>query len=251
MELSIMEFESFFETVPTSLDKINFKNQLKSIKHILLKPNIVTKDKHPITTHPKMCESIIKYIRDITDAEILIGDGCGVPEYNTLEAFECLGYNYLENKYNIKLIDLNELPARQFKNPSCKIHREMYLPQIIKTHYIISVPVLKVHSLAQITCSLKNMMGFLPPKHYKGVHGYWNKAVFHKNIHESIIDLNKYINPDLTVLDASIGMAEYHLGGPTCNPPINKIVAGYKAKEVDRVGAELLGLDWRNIPHLI
>lgn len=58
------------------------------------------------------------------------------------------------------------------------VHKEMYLPQLIETHFIISVPVLKAHSLAEITGSMKNMMGLLPPKHYKGKYGIWNKSIF-------------------------------------------------------------------------
>ena len=45
-------------------------------------------------------------------------------------------------------------------------------------------------------------------------------------------------------------MAEYHLGGAKCSPPVNKIVVGFDAKEVDRKAAELLGFDWRDIKHL-
>ena len=94
------------------------------------------------------------------------------------------------------------------------------------------------------------MMGLLPPKHYKGKYGIWNKSIFHNKIHESIVDLNEYVSPHLTVLDATVGMAEFHLGGARCNPPVNKIIAGFDAKEVDRKASELLGFDWRKIRHL-
>ncbi|MFP4258532.1 MAG: hypothetical protein ACLFRE_05960, partial [Desulfovermiculus sp.] len=56
-------------------------------------------------------------------------------------------------------------------------------------------------------------------------------------------DLNTYRCPDLSIMDASVGMAEYHLGGPTCDPPLGKLVGGYDPWEVDREGARLLGLD--------
>ena len=31
----------------------------------------------------------------------------------------------------------------------------------------------------------------------------------------------------LTLLDASIGLAQSHLGGPPCEPPVNRILASY------------------------
>jgi uncharacterized protein (DUF362 family) len=126
----------------------------------------------------------------------------------------------------------------------------MHLPKIAFTHFIISVPVLKAHSLAVFTGSLKNMMGFAPPKYYSGRYGSWKKAWFHGNMQQSLIDLNRHIAPALTIMDASIGMAEFHLGGPCCSPPAGKIIAGYNPWQVDRDAAALLGLDWRNIAHI-
>lgn len=43
----------------------------------------------------------------------------------------------------------------------------------------------------------------------------------------------------------------YHLGGRQCQPPVNKIIAGFDAKEVDRISAGLLELNWKEIQHLL
>jgi len=110
--------------------------------------------------------------------------------------------------------------------------------------------VLKAHSLADITGSMKYMIGLAPPAHYSGRHGSWKKAVFHGNMQQSIIDLNQYRTPDLTIMDATIGLAEYHLGGSRCDPPVNKLLGGFDAREVDREAARLLGMDWKIIGHL-
>jgi len=93
-------------------------------------------------------------------------------------------------------------------------------------------------------------MGLAPPKYYSGRFGSWKKAIFHGRMQESIMDLVRYRGPDFTLMDASVGMAEFHLGGPECNPPIGKLLAGDDALGIDRVGADLLGLDWRTIGHL-
>lgn len=45
-------------------------------------------------------------------------------------------------------------------------------------------------------------------------------------------------------------MAEFHLGGAHCNPPVKKIIAGYNPWQVDRKAADLLGVDWRRIGHV-
>ncbi|MBW2181761.1 MAG: DUF362 domain-containing protein [Deltaproteobacteria bacterium] len=87
-------------------------------------------------------------------------------------------------------------------------------------------------------------------EYYSGSFGTWNKSVFHDNMHQAIIDLNRYRHPDVTLMDATIGLADFHLGGKQCDPPVNQLVAGFDPVEVDREAAGLLSLDWKRIPHL-
>jgi len=216
----------------------------------LIKPNLTSDLPHPITTSPECCKIIIEYIRKYSEAKIIIAEGCGDAKCETDQVFANLGYTVLAKKLGVDLVDLNYEPVKMLQNIDCPVFPKMYLPEIAFNHYIISVPALKAHSLAGITGSLKNMMGFAPPKYYSGRYGIWKKAVFHGKMQQSIIDLNKYIAPDLSVMDCSIGMAEFHLGGDRCDPPLNKIIAGYNPWNVDREAAGLLGLDWNNIEHI-
>ncbi|MCI5139915.1 MAG: DUF362 domain-containing protein, partial [Candidatus Electrothrix sp. AR1] len=122
-------------------------------------------------------------------------------------------------------------------------------PKIATDSFLLSVPVLKAHTLAGVTLTMKNMMGLAPPEHYHQGGG-WKKAAFHNRVHEAVADLNRYRSPDFTVLDATIGMAEAHLWGPTCNPPVKKLVAGFDPVAMDSYGAALLGKDWQSIGHI-
>ena len=127
---------------------------------------------------------------------------------------------------------------------------EMWLPEAVFEHTLISLPVLKAHSLCRFTGSMKNMMGLAPPEHYGGRWGNWKKAAFHEHLDQAIVELNRYRSPDYTVLDATIGLADFHLGGPTCQPPVNRMLAGFDARAVERVAAGLLGIDWQRVGHL-
>ena len=250
MDLVNIDFESFEKSVTDALNAIAAHKQIAEQSAILIKPNLTTASPHPITTAPECCEVIIEYIRKYSKAEIVIAEGSGDVKYETDEIFENLGYTAMAEKQGVPLIDLNYGPVKKLNNPDCPVFPEMYLPEIAFNHYIISVPVLKAHSLAGMTGTLKNMIGFAPPKYYSGRYGIWKKAVFHEKMQESVIDLNKYLVPDLSVMDCSIGMAEFHLGGPQCDPPIKRIIAGYNPWKVDREAAGLLGLDWNNIGHI-
>ena len=250
MDLVTVDFESFARSVEDALDAIGAYKPISEQSAILIKPNLTTSSLHPITTSPECCEAVIEYVRNHSKAEIVIAEGCGDAKYETGEIFESLGYTAMAGKHGVPLVDLNYGPARRLENHECPVFPEMYLPEIAFNHYIISVPVLKAHSLAGLTGSLKNMMGFAQPKYYSGCHGVWKKAVFHGRMQESVTDLNTYLVPDLSLMDCSIGMAEFHLGGAQCDPPINRIIAGYNPWEVDREAAGLLRLNWENIGHI-
>ncbi len=250
MEMTTVRWESYDKSVPAALDAIGAAEVLARQTAVLIKPNLINASPHPVTTPPDCCAAIIQYIRQHTDAAIVIGEGCGDPNRETPEIFKALGYDALARRYGVELVDLNTAPTVRLTDPEATVFPECHLPEIALSHYLISVPVLKAHSLAEITGTLKNMIGLAPPKHFGGRHGSWKKAVFHGRMQASIRDINRYRTPDLSLMDASIGLADYHLGGRQCDPPVEKLIAGFDPVAVDREAARLLGLNWRGIPHL-
>jgi uncharacterized protein (DUF362 family) len=203
-----------------------------------------------VTTPPEFCKAVIDVVRQHTDAAVVIAEGCGDAHMETPEVFAVLGYTDLSRRTGVPLLDLNTAPQVRLVRRGCTVFPEMWLPEAVFEHVVISLPVLKAHSFSRVTGSMKNMMGLAPPKHYAGGGKSWKKSVFHARMHESILELNRYRPPDFTVMDASVGLADFHLGGPRCRPPVNRILAGREAREVDRRAASLLGMDWRAIPHL-
>jgi len=250
IDVAEVDFESYADSVPRALDAVNAGAVLAEQQAVLLKPNLINASPHPITAHPDCCVAVIEYIRRHSNAKIVIGEGCGEPSVTTLDVYDSLGYTRIAGELDVELVDLNDAPLVCLEDPSCSVFPEMYIPEIVMSHFLISLPVLKAHSLATITGTLKNMIGVAPPKHYSGRFGSWQKAVFHGEMQQSIMELNKYRHPDLSLLDASIGMPDFHLGGSHCDPPVAKLVAGFDPWAVDRKAADLLGLDWRTIRHL-
>ncbi len=186
MDLVKIDFESFEKSIGAALDAIAAPERFAKQKAILIKPNLTTDLPHPITTSAKSCEVIIEYIRKYSTAEIVIAEGCGAMSLETDEVFERLGYTTMAQRQGVTLVDLNYGPAKKLKNPACPVFPEMYLPEIAFRHYIVSVPVLKAHSLAEVTGTLKNMMGFAQPKYYSGSQGIWKKAVFRDQFYEKL-----------------------------------------------------------------
>ncbi|MDH4227259.1 MAG: DUF362 domain-containing protein [Deltaproteobacteria bacterium] len=219
-------------------------------KRVLLKPNLVEAMAPPVTTPVELVEALVDGLRErLPGVEIIIGEGCGAASYDTPHAFDELGYTKMAKRRNVGLVDLNKEPLRKLSNPELTRWPEFYLPDILFDSFIISVPVLKAHSLAGVTLTMKNMMGAVPPLHYRAG-GHWKKSAFHSMMQESVLDLNMHRTPDFTVIDATIGMSEAHLWGPHCDPKPGIIIAGYDPVMTDAYGAKVLKRRWQDIGHI-
>ncbi len=245
----IEAFTDFAQSIPRALDAIGAAAVLKTQERIVLKPNLVNASPPPITFPAAAAEAMLAYIRDCSGARVVIAEGCGDPGIETSELFRLHGYDSLARRYDAELVDLNHAPLVRLENPDCRVFPSSMMPRLVMESFLVSAAVLKAHSLADVTLSMKNLIGCAPPAYFQQG-GYWRKSAFHSRMHEAIFDLNRYRKPDLAFLDASVGMAEYHLGGPTCDPPVERIVAGFDPVAVDAVGATMLGKDWRTIGHI-
>lgn len=245
----IEPFVSFADSVPRALQAVVDDGLLSRQKRIIIKPNLVNSQAPPVTLPVQCVEALIVALQDLTTAQIVIAEGVGDRTLETEDVFKHLGYDRLPVQYGVELLDLNHAPLLKLEDPACRVFPEMWLPEVLFDAFLISAPVLKAHSLADVTISMKNLIGCAPPSHYQAGNS-WKKSAFHTQMHQSIFELNRYRKPDLCLVDASIGMAEYHLGGPTCDPPVGCIIAGQDPVAVDAAGALLLGQDWRQIDHI-
>lgn len=245
-----IELETYRRSLPPILEAAGLLEAIEGHRTILIKPNLVEALEPPITTHVDIVETLVDFLLAHAPAiQIIVGEGTGSLDYDTFHCFEELGYLKLEKKDRVRLLDLNLEPSRKLSNPECRRWPDMYLPELLFNCFLISVPVLKAHSLCRVTLTMKNMMGCAPPVHYQQG-GAWGKSSFHRKLDEAVFDLNRYRSPDFTIIDAAVGMARAHLWGPTCSPPVNKIIAAYDPVAVDAHGTSLLKKSWKDIGHL-
>ncbi len=260
MSVIIKEFTTFKETIPKILSEGNLKDLIKDQKQILIKPNLTLVKDPPTTTPVELVEEIIKFCKNHSQAKIVVAEGAGGDD--TKRAFKVLGYDRLKKEYDVDLIDLNKEKRILKENPEAKKLKKVYLPEIAFNSFIINVPVLKEHSGAILTAAMKNVYGFyLNSKYINKVggvlgglllqHGWWNKSELHMyGVDETIVDLNNYIKFSYNIVDGSIGQNGNEIDGPSCSPPINKIIAGEDPKKVDIEGAKIIGLNPKNIEYL-
>ncbi len=223
--------------------EIMVENGLKALEinpykeKVVIKPNLITNRPYPVTTPPKTVECIVNYFKGKAK-EIFIAEGAGMCRGGTNKAFLDLGYSELAEKSGIKLVDLNDDDYEIRKNPDALKLKEFKFPLTLKNSFLISAAVLKRHSMAKVTLSLKNMLGA----------SIGMKAKFHLlGINKSIVDINLYKKPDLALIDG-IESSSLELGGEVTRYDL--MIFSEDPVAADAVGANILGLNPLSVPHI-
>jgi uncharacterized protein (DUF362 family) len=239
-----VKFIDYETSVTKALGLIKAENKLPQTGLIIIKPNLTNADPPPVTTNVKAAEAVYKYCKSHSKAEIAIGEGCG--SGITIDTFRANGYTRLADKYGIRLIDFNEEKAVVLKNKDTFQLKQVYIPEIVKDAFIISLPVLKDHCFTTTTIAMKNMFGIAPAPFYRGS---WNKSKLHSpSTHKSVVDMCLYKKPDLCIVDASVALSGTHLSGKPRN--LGLILTSLDPVAIDAVGSELLGHDPNKIQYL-
>ena len=123
---------------------------------------------------------------------------------------------------------------------------ELALPQaVLEADVVISMPKLKTHHWAGLTCSMKNFFGVVPG----AVYG-WPKNLLHfRGIEESILDIVATVRPHLAIVDGVIGMEG---DGPIMGRPkaAGVLLMGRDVVAVDASAARVMGLRPERVRYL-
>ena len=231
---------------PLIKDAINELGGIESIipkdKTILLKPNLVvaSEPELAVTTHPVVFEAISKLLVE-ENYNVIYGDspGLGNPEKVAAKS----GLKVVADKYNIKFADFSN--GVQVSVPNSKVCKQF---DIVNANFeadtIINLPKMKSHALQRITGAIKNPFGM--------VLGY-NKATMHSRFTnafifaEMLIDLNKYLDISLHIMDGIIAMEGNgpRNGDPT---PMNVLLISKDPVALDTVFCKLVGINHMIIP---
>lgn len=106
---------------------------------------------------------------------------------------------------------------------------------------VISVPKVKTHKYATMTCSLKNMYGMIPDA---------RRIIYHRWLSKAIVDINTAFKGRLvTLIDGMIAMEG---NGPVYGDPVemNMLLSSQDLVASDTICARLIGLDPKSIEHL-
>jgi uncharacterized protein (DUF362 family) len=229
-------------------------------RNILIKPNNVAVDV-PLCATPVEClEGILEFLKSIGKNQAVITESPGSGKAE--EGFENYRYYRLARRYSVKFINLDEQPHemmyfvsdKDFHPHPARISRMLRDPNF----FIISATRLKTHDRVVATLSLKNLVFAAPLKDPDFTWGNnkdlrSDKPICHgggsKGINFNIFTMAQWLRPNLAVLDGYQGMEG---NGPFAGTPVEHrvAVAGLDWLAVDRVGVELMGIDFSNVGYL-
>ncbi|MDP4223356.1 MAG: DUF362 domain-containing protein [Bacteroidota bacterium] len=253
-----------------------FSEQIKKSigsKRVVLKPNNVLIYVPLACTHVDTLEGILEFLKSINKINnvIIAESPASGPAF---EGFENYGYYKLLSAYPVKLVNLD---TEAFENMYV-IDEKDFRPHLVRVSriiidpnsYVVSIARMKTHNTVVASLSLKNIVfgspikdiGFtlynedirFSPKAQVSKPGsvsykrFLHGSGFHA-VNYNMAMLARKLHPALAVIDGYEGMEG---NGPTLGTAIrHKVcVAGCDWLSADRVGVELMGVDFTKIGYL-
>lgn len=214
---------------------------------VLLKPNLVEFEPGSvINTHPAVIAGAAAACRRLGAREVVVAEGPG--HRRDLEyLLESTGTLPLLREERLPFVDLNHddvarVPLRTWYTAL----GSLALPQtLLDADVVVSLPKLKTHHWAGLTCAMKNLFGVVPG----AVYG-WPKNVLHfQGITESILDIVAAVRPHLAIVDGIVGMEG---DGPILGTPkpVGALILGRDLVAVDATAARVMALRPDRVPYL-
>ena len=242
--LKAPDSKEILRLVEKAVDLVGGMNHIvKPGDTVALKPNIVTGkfSGEGVTTDPRVLEALIELSYTAGAKRVLVVEGAGYGS-PTMEAFELSGVKEAAERGGAEVVDVDsdELVEVRVPNPlileTVLVSRRFYEADVK-----VNVPVMKTHDQMIVTLGMKNLKGIIPKP---------QKRLFHRvGLAKAIVDLNKAVPLDLTVIDAIHAMEGL---GPSFGDIVEMdlIIAGTDVYSLDVIGAKVMGFSPRELEYV-
>lgn len=208
---------------------------------VVVKPNIGW-DRTPIhaaNTNPKVVAEVVRLAYDAGAKHVVVTDAsCNEPN----RCFQRSGIWKAAYDMGAEVI----LPAsHRFRTMRLKgevLDEWLVYTPLVNADKVINVPIAKHHNLAKYTGAMKNWYGSLGGRRNR----------LHQNIDVSIADLAQFIQPTLTIVDATrVLMRNGPQGGNVADAKdMHTVIATTDQVAADAYGCQLIGRTADEIPYL-
>ena len=229
--ISVVQGDNIYAMLRTGLELLGGLERLDiKGKSVLIKPNIVNRYPSPSNTNPLVIKHLIKILHECGVSKIFVGDMSAIFALPTKKNAMKSGIWEAISEEDMTFVSFEEYGWVEVDIPHGRFIKKAIVSEFIYTvDRVINVPVIKTHSYANYTISLKNFIGAIHPQQrpYFIAPDFWD---------EVIAELNVAYTPHLNILD---GTKIFVKGGPTRGTiatPNLIIITG------DRIAADVVGL---------
>jgi hypothetical protein len=180
--------------------KFTFKapEAISRARRVLIKPAASYPVPYPVTTSRDLLATIIKGIRQVSDADIILLEGHSKAE-PIQPVYKALDYNFPR----VLTLDVKDCVWVEVDNPLEKYLAipTFWVPNVIlSSDYLITVAPLKIIN-GKLNLSIMNLLTALPSSKYDGKAGGW-KALYKLGIDKVLADLYFTLPFDLGIIEA-------------------------------------------------
>ncbi|MBR6208867.1 MAG: DUF362 domain-containing protein [Oscillospiraceae bacterium] len=235
------------EALTAALDTVGGLDWVKSGMRIGIKINLCAarRPEQAATTHPAAAAELTRLLTE-RGAQVVLGDSPGEPFTPMV-----LNYIYALGGYRLCEEAGGEL-NRNFATHPVTLPEARTLKSVSVCDWVtdcdavINFCKLKSHGLMNMTAGVKNLFGIIPGTMKSELHFRYRDPYAFSDL---MVDLNEYLRPVLTLVDA-VDIMEGN--GPTKGTPrhLGALIAGRDVYAVDRLCARLLGVGEEEIPYL-
>jgi len=210
--------------------------------HIVLKPNL-NNDLVALSgncTDLRVLTALVEGLQARGFQNISIADGSNVGvDRRGIDTFKRLRVDALAQRLGVQTCNLNAQDGRQHPLHGGATPR---IAAIIEdADFLVSVPTVKTHVEAGLSCAMKNWVGIVVGQ---------DKRQMHYALNQNIQAINEVVKPDLVVVDGIVGMEG---NGPGDGEPVRLgfLVGATHAPLCDLAVARMVGLECERIPYLM
>jgi uncharacterized protein (DUF362 family) len=207
-------------------------------------------------TDPAVVEGVIRAIRDVTDAEIVLGDAPTERPSDPLSVisdqsgrrasvvhpiYEALGYPERLAPYGVRLVNFGEgeLVEVPMRHDGAMFSRYWLHRELAEADAFVSIAKMKAHVSMGVTLCIKNLFGWTPPGVYGAPRMYLHDRLI--RLPRVLADLAAHFRPCLNVVDGIVALNNTEWDGEPLKPGV--IVAGTNIVATDSVAARVMGVD--------
>lgn len=213
---------------------------VKPGQRVLVKPNLVhaSDPAKAIVTHPTVVGAVVRMVQE-AGGRVLIADNpfiLPVTQSGWDSLYERVGLTAVAAETEAEL-NAHIVPVQRPHAQGTLIKLVDTSSFVTESDVVISVPKLKTHGLMRLTGAVKNLFGTVPGTIKAGYHV---KLQTVDRFAEMLLDLASFVQPQLTVMDAVVGMDG---DGPAAGQPfpIGAILAASDPVTLDVAALALVG----------